>query len=96
MRWHVPYYEFTCRSCGSFDRTFAMAEVPASAACPACAGSSTRRFGGAALIRPGSPVGRLIDATARTASEPAVVGVPPRGAITNVTRNPLHRKLPRP
>jgi hypothetical protein len=41
-------------------------------------------------------VGRLIDATARTASEPAVVGVPPRGAITNVTRNPLHRKLPRP
>jgi hypothetical protein len=25
-----------------------------------------------------------------------VVSAPPRGATTNVTRNPLHRKLPRP
>lgn len=90
----MPLYEFRCRDCGSFDRSFTMAEVPAAAECPACSATSRRQPGGA-FIRPGSAASRLIDATTRTASEPAVVGAPAaKGAP--VTRNPLHHKLPRP
>ncbi|WP_405168080.1 zinc ribbon domain-containing protein [Nocardia sp. NBC_01499] len=73
-----------------------MAEVPTAAPCPDCASSSKRQFGVAALIRPGSAATRLIDATERTASEPSVVAAPPRRRSLPVTRNPLHRKLPRP
>ncbi|WP_405135206.1 FmdB family zinc ribbon protein [Nocardia sp. NBC_01388] len=91
----VPLYEFHCRDCGSFDRSYSMAEVPAAADCPDCAGESRRHMGGA-FVRPGSAAARLIDATTRTASEPAVVAAPAGRGGAPVTRNPLHRKLPRP
>ncbi|MFF2556450.1 FmdB family zinc ribbon protein [Nocardia sp. NPDC058058] len=92
----MPLYEFRCRDCGSFDRSFSMAAVPDAADCPECAGSSRRQVGGGAFVRPGSAAARLIDATTRTASEPAVVGAPAGRSRAPVTRNPLHRKLPRP
>ncbi|MEV6069208.1 zinc ribbon domain-containing protein [Nocardia sp. NPDC052001] len=92
----MPLYEFRCRDCGSFDRSFSMAAVPEVANCPECAGDSRRQVGGGAFVRPGSAATRLIDATARTASEPAVVGAPAGRSSAPVTRNPLHRKLPRP
>ncbi|MRH88092.1 zinc ribbon domain-containing protein [Nocardia sp. SYP-A9097] len=92
----VPLYQFHCRDCGSFDRSFTMAAVPDTTGCPECAGSSRRQVGGGAFVRPGSATTRLIDATRRTASEPAVVGAPAGRSNAPVTRNPLHRKLPRP
>ncbi|MFE6857766.1 zinc ribbon domain-containing protein [Nocardia sp. NPDC057668] len=92
----MPSYQFDCHTCGSFDRTFSMAEVPAATACPVCASACRRRFGGAPLIHPGSAAARLIDATQRTASEPGVVGAPAGRGPGRITRNPLHRKLPRP
>ncbi|MFF3222765.1 FmdB family zinc ribbon protein [Nocardia suismassiliense] len=92
----MPLYWFHCRACGGFDLTFTMADVPAAAPCPDCASSSKRQFGVAALIRPGSSATRLIDMTERTASEPSVVAGPPPRRSVPVTRNPLHRKLPRP
>ncbi|QIS07780.1 zinc ribbon domain-containing protein [Nocardia brasiliensis] len=82
-------------ACGGFDLAFPMAEVPGAAPCPDCAADSRRQFGGGALIRPGAAATRLLDATGRTATEPAVVSAPPRRSAP-VTRNPLHRKLPRP
>lgn len=91
----MPLYEFHCRDCGGFDRSYPMAQVPASADCPECAGASRRLLGGA-FVRPGSAAARLIEATTRTASEPAVVGAPTGRGSAPVTRNPLHRKLPRP
>jgi putative FmdB family regulatory protein len=93
----VPYYQFTCRSCGSFDSNYAMADVPLESPCPHCANPSARSFGGAGLIRTRSAATRLIDQTKRTASEPAVVGAPPSNTGSRAfTRNPLHRNLPRP
>ncbi|WP_203236531.1 FmdB family zinc ribbon protein [Nocardia panacis] len=92
----MPTYHFRCEGCGSFEAGYAMAEVPATAPCPTCAGASRRGFGGGALLHTGSAASRLLEATARTASEPRVVNAPPPGRGTPVTRNPLHRKLPRP
>lgn len=93
----MPSYEFTCRrGCGSFDRSFSMSAVPAVTTCPDCGAASRRRFGGAALVHSGSAATRLLDATARTASEPAVVTAPPPLRAAPVSRNPLHRQLPRP
>ncbi|WP_067813319.1 FmdB family zinc ribbon protein [Nocardia inohanensis] len=92
----MPLYEFRCRDCGSFDRSFSMAAVPDLTECPGCAAASRRQVGGGAFVRPGSAAARLIEATRRTASEPAVVGAPKGRVSAPVTRNPLHRKLPRP
>lgn len=92
----MPSYEFACRACGCFERFHPMSEAPAEAACPTCAQPARRRFGGGALLHGGSSAMRLLDATSRTASEPAVVSAPPAGGRTRVSRNPLHRKLPRP
>ncbi|MGW4841122.1 FmdB family zinc ribbon protein [Nocardia brasiliensis] len=92
----MPLYRFHCRACGGFDRAFAMADVPAAASCPVCAADSKRQFGGGALIRPGAAATRLLDATRRTAAEPTVVAAPPPRRSASVSRNPLHRKLPRP
>ncbi|MFJ4651966.1 FmdB family zinc ribbon protein [Nocardia sp. NPDC088792] len=91
----MPYYEFCCRSCGSFDRSHPMATVPDVAPCPGCALPARRRMTGGALLHTGSTATRLLDATARTAHEPAVVTAPPARTTTRISRNPLHHKLPR-
>ncbi|WP_227983115.1 FmdB family zinc ribbon protein [Nocardia spumae] len=91
----MPLYRFGCRECGAFDRSYRMAEVPATAPCPQCARSAARRPGGA-LVRRSAAV-RALDATTRTATEPAVVGaVPPGRARPVTTTDPRHRGLPRP
>ncbi|MEU1428118.1 zinc ribbon domain-containing protein [Nocardia sp. NPDC005746] len=92
----MPFYEFICRECGGFERIHPMAEVPAKSACPTCGQPARRRVGGGSLLHGDSLAMRLLDATARTAAEPPVVTAPPAGSRPPVTRNPLHRKLPRP
>ncbi|MFI1916147.1 FmdB family zinc ribbon protein [Nocardia sp. NPDC020380] len=92
----MPYYEFRCRSCGSFDSPHPMAAVPDVSPCPVCADPAPRRMTGGALLHTGSTASRLLDATARTAEQPAVVTAPPARTTTRISRNPLHRKLPRP
>ncbi|MEV6770040.1 FmdB family zinc ribbon protein [Nocardia sp. NPDC051030] len=93
----MPSYQFSCPTCGIFDRDFTMADVPGATACPICDTPSGRRFGGAPLIRPDSALGKLIETTQRSASEPGVVSTPPPGRRpSHITRNPLHRNLPRP
>ncbi len=92
----MPYYEFACRLCGSFDRFHRMAEVPDTAACPGCTGPARRRVSAGTLLHTGSTATRLLDATAGTADRPAVVSAPPSSGRTRTTRNPLHAKLPRP
>ncbi|WP_067672502.1 FmdB family zinc ribbon protein [Nocardia miyunensis] len=91
----MPSYEFTCPTCGGFDRRHPMAEVPESVPCPRCRRQARRRISGGVLLRSGSAGTRLLDATARTAAEPSLVAAPPPRRSPRVTRNPLHRKLPR-
>ncbi|MFF0455054.1 FmdB family zinc ribbon protein [Nocardia africana] len=91
----MPLYQFSCRGCGVFDRSYRMAEAPANVACPQCAQAAVRRPGGGFVRR--SAAVRLLDSTARTASEPAVVGAVPPGRTPRVTTaDPRHRRLPRP
>ncbi|MDH6281531.1 FmdB family zinc ribbon protein [Prescottella agglutinans] len=95
----IPLYQFRCDHCGPFDRTFTMATVPDTSACPDCASDARRQVTAPRLGHGASTQMRLLDATARSASEPAVVQGPrPGGGRTaqKVTTNPLHRKLPRP
>lgn len=96
----MPVYRFRCPSCGPFDAVHTMAAVPDSDPCPSCGAHARRAVTAPALGRGSSPQMRAIDAAARSASEPAVVsGAVPgrrRGPATPVSRNPLHRRLPRP
>lgn len=95
----MPLYEFRCTGCGPLERSFAMAEVPSSIVCPQCSADSRRVMSTPRLSHASSVAMGLLDATARSAHEPAVVnGSLPgtRRTVTPTTSNPLHRKLPRP
>ena len=77
-----------------------MADVPDSQGCPQCAADARRSITAPALGTGSTTAMRLLDATNRSASDPAVVSGPLPGGKrvpgTPVTSNPLHRKLPRP
>ncbi|MDI9917040.1 zinc ribbon domain-containing protein [Rhodococcus sp. IEGM 1379] len=95
----MPLYEFRCTGCGPVERSFAMAEVPASIVCSRCNGESRRMVSSPRLSHVSSTAMGLLDSTARSAHEPAAVSgsVPgTRRSPTPMTSNPLHRKLPRP
>lgn len=94
----MPTYLFRCPTCGDTERSFPMAGVPDTLDCPVCATPAQRRPTGAVLGVGNGQAMRILDASARTASEPAVVSsVPSRGRPARpVTTHPLHRRLPRP
>jgi putative FmdB family regulatory protein len=94
----VPTYSFRCPACGDFDALFPMASVPAQLDCRACGGAARRSFCAPHLSVGSSTAMKLLDATKRTASEPAVVEPLPgrRTSPRPVSRNPRHAKLPRP
>nr|WTB34919.1 zinc ribbon domain-containing protein [Streptomyces sp. NBC_00830] len=94
----MPTYAFRCAACGDVDAVFPMASVPAWLDCRACGGTARRIFSAAHLGAGSSSVMRLLDATKRSASEPAFVESRPgrRTSLRPVTRNPLYAKLPRP
>jgi len=76
-----------------------MATVPDTTTCPDCTSDARRQVTAPRLGHGASTQMRLLDATARSASEPTVVRGPrPAGAVATpkITTNPLHRKLPRP
>ncbi|CEA09187.1 Zinc ribbon domain protein [Arthrobacter saudimassiliensis] len=94
----MAVYEYRCPDCTDFDAVFPIGEAADSVPCPTCAGPAGRRISSPFLSRSGSAAYRLIDATKRSADEPAVVSSPGPGTRrpAPVTTNPLHRKLPRP
>lgn len=94
----MPTYAFRCAACGDFDAVLPMASVPAQLDCRACGGAARRIYSAPHLGAGWSTAMELLDATGRTASEPAVVASVPgrRTSPRPVTRNPLHARLPRP
>jgi putative FmdB family regulatory protein len=94
----VPTYAFRCPACGDFDARFPMTSIPTQLDCRTCGGGARRIFSAPHLGLGSSTAVKLLDATERTASEPAVVASLPdrRTPPRPVTRNPLHAKLPRP
>jgi len=96
----MPLYEYRCVDCGPFDVSAPMSDVRPTTACPACAAESLRAVTAPRLARGRTAAMRVLDSTARTASEPAVVSgaIPgrPRTPPRPVTTDPRHRMLPRP
>ncbi|MCZ4549637.1 hypothetical protein BH683_018915 [Williamsia sp. 1138] len=96
----MPTYQFRCPTCGDFDRRYPIASVPDHSRCVEC-DSSARRVMTAARLGGGSSVAmRLLDATARTASEPRVVSSPPSSGRPSPrparAADPRLSTLPRP
>lgn len=95
----MPRYSFRCTEGCAFDASYPMADVPAATDCPSCGGTAVRRVTAPFLSNSASAAYRLIDRTARSAHEPEVVKRLPAGGgapSPRITRNPLHRNLPRP
>ncbi|MED5803385.1 zinc ribbon domain-containing protein [Gordonia sp. Z-3] len=95
----MPTYVYRCGvGCPDFVERHPMASIPDRRVCPECGDDARRVIGAPSLGVGGSAEMRLQDATRASAETPAVVsGVPRSGRrATPISRNPLHRKLPRP
>jgi putative FmdB family regulatory protein len=93
----VPTYGYDCARCGAFDLVRPMTQVSKPATCPQC-GEPGRRVWGAPALRGLDPALRgALDADARRADTPDVVGAPaPRPGRVRRTTDPRHLRLPRP
>lgn len=94
----MPIYEFRCESAHEYERSVPISARDEAQDCPDCGAPSRRRISAPRLSRLGSSAGKLLDATARSAHEPAVVDRVPgaRPAATRTTTDPRHARLPRP
>ena len=94
----MPTYGYHCADCGAFDLVRPMAQAGESAKCPGCGAPGRRRWGAPALRSVDPALTRALDASARSAEAPDVVGsVPPaRRRRTRYTSDPRHLRLPRP
>jgi len=95
----VPIYEFRCESAHEYERSVPMSARDQDLTCPRCGAHARRRISAPRLGTLGSPAGKLLDRTAASAHEPAVVDrVPgaPRAATARTTTDPRHARLPRP
>lgn len=93
-------YEFRCDTDGTIAQTMPLGQAPPAVSCPAC-GSAARRVFSAPQLRLGdSRARRVIDATHRSAHEPAVVSSPIGRATGPRPRrpqaDPRTATLPRP
>jgi putative FmdB family regulatory protein len=92
----VPTYGFDCARCGAFDLVRAMAQASEPGYCPQCGEPGRRTYGAPALRGVDATLRRALDASARSADAPSVVGsVPPRRGM-RYTTDPRHLRLPRP
>lgn len=93
----MALYEFRCE-CGTLiERSYPMGAAPSTLATECCEGPARRVFTAPRLGRTNDPAYRAIDATKRSAHEPAVVrSTPPSGRRAPVSTDPRHRRLPRP
>lgn len=93
----MPTYQFSCSTHGPFDATLTMAELTDTHPCRECTEPSRRVFSPPQLRLGDSRARALIDATARTADQPAVVSGPPgRPSRPRRAADPRTAKLPRP
>ncbi|PRI10679.1 FmdB family zinc ribbon protein [Leucobacter massiliensis] len=95
----MPSYAFQCSEGCRFDALYAMSEVPRETDCRRCGAPARRAITAPHLSAAGSSAYGLIEHSARSAHEPAVVDrLPARapGRAQRVTSHPLHAKLPRP
>ncbi|MEO6791525.1 MAG: zinc ribbon domain-containing protein [Ornithinibacter sp.] len=92
-------YDFICDEHGVSTLRMPMASVGTTAPCPSCGGESRRRYTAPGLALGDAAARRLIEATSRTAHEPAVVsspGAPRSPRSRRPTADPRTARLPAP
>ena len=94
----MPTYTHRCPVCGEFEQVRPMSTSGRSVACPDCGSAAERIFGAPALRGVDPTLRRALDASGTSADAPQVVSsVPGRSRhATPITRDPRHRRLPRP
>lgn len=95
----MPIYEFRCESAHEYERSVPISARDADLTCPQCGARSRRCVSAPRLSTLGSPAGRLLERTAASAHEPAVVDRIPASRGTGgarTTTDPRHARLPRP
>ncbi len=96
----MAVYEFICAEHGVSTITMPMAKVTASVPCPFCGSPSRRLYSAPGLVLGDAAARRLIEATSRSAHEPAVVSSPVGSRMTPTgtrpTADPRTARLPAP
>lgn len=94
----MPIYEYKCPQCGVFERQYPMSQTPKTVPCASCNMNAHKILSAVGLSRLNSAHAQIIDSTQASAHQPQVVsgrlGATP--SAQNITRNPLHAKLPHP
>lgn len=95
----MPHYEYRCPQHGRFADRLPLGTAPPARPCPDCAADSPRVFSAPMVATAHRGALSLIEATERSAHEPAVVTAPPRppaGRAARPAPNPALSRLPRP
>ncbi|OYN95629.1 zinc ribbon domain-containing protein [Enemella evansiae] len=94
----MPTYEFRCPTHGPFEALLPIARSRGPAPCVECGAEGVRLLSAPRLNLGDSTARRLLDATARSASDPAVVSAPPGrpAARPRTAPDPRTARLPRP
>jgi putative FmdB family regulatory protein len=96
----MAVYEFICTEHGATTVSMPMESATTSAPCPHCGESARRRYTAPGLVLGDAAARRLIEATTRSAHEPAVVSSPTGARRTPVparpAADPRTARLPRP
>lgn len=95
----MPFYEFRCPTGHTTERLLPMSSEERTTECKDCGEAATRVISAPAVAGVDKQKARIVEATQKSAYEPAVVNTVPRAGnrrATPVTHNPQHAKLPRP
>lgn len=95
----MPFYEFRCHTGHTTERLLPMSSDTRTTECQTCGDEANRVISAPAVAGVDKHKARLVEATQKSAYEPAVVNsVPSSGnrRATPVSHNPQHAKLPKP
>lgn len=95
----MPWYEFRCEAGHETEQLMPISSETRQIPCPQCAGVAVRRISAPNVRRVDSARAAAVEASAKTAYEPAVVNSLPASGnrrVQPVTTNPQHAKLPKP
>ena len=92
----MAVYQYRCAEHGLLEVTRPIGTAAGSEPCPDCAAPAPRVFTAPRLSFGSARNRALIDRTAQTADQPAVVSAPPSRRAPAPAQNPALARLPRP